>query len=54
MDLWWVEDRGGAQQSHEDRVGKLQGNGLLVAKEGSASALIYFKAGTFHWQQEGD
>jgi hypothetical protein len=54
MDLWWVEDRGVAQQSHNDRVGKLQGDGLVVAKEGSASALICFKAGRFHWQQEGD
>ena len=54
VDLWWVEDRGVGQKSHDDRAGKLPGDGLLVAKEGSASALIYFKAGTFHWQQEGD
>ena len=54
MDLWWVEDRGAVQQSHDYPVVKLQGDGLLVAKEGSASALIFFKAGEFHWQQKGD
>ncbi len=54
MDLWWVEDRGTMRQSHDDLVVKLQGDGLLVAKEGSASALIYFKTGAFHWQQKGD
>jgi hypothetical protein len=54
MDLWWVEDRGAVQQSHDDPAVKLQGDGLLVGKEGSASALIYFKAGEFHWQQKGD
>ena len=54
MDLWWVQDRGAAQQSHDDSAVKWQGDGLLVAKEGSASALIYFKAGEFHWQQRGD
>lgn len=54
IDLWWVEDRGVARRGHDNRAAKLQGDGLFVAKEGSASARIYFKAGTFHWQQEGD
>ena len=54
MDLWWVEDRSAVQQSHDDPAIKLQGDGLLIAKEGSASALVYFKAGKFHWQQKGD
>ena len=54
MDLWWVEERGAVHESQGDPGVKLQGDGLLVAKEGSASALVYFKAGKFHWQQKGD
>jgi len=54
MDLWWAEDRGAVQRSHDGPVVTLQGDGLWVAKEGSASALVYFKAGKFHWQQKGD
>ena len=54
IDYWWVEDRNTPAQDHSASGDRLQRDGILVGKEGSASALIYFKAGKFHWQQKGD
>jgi hypothetical protein len=54
LDQWWVEERATTQRRHDDPPVKLQGDGLMLAKSESASALVYFKAGEFHWQQKGD
>ena len=54
LDLWWVEERAKSEHRRSDPAVKLEGDGLMLAKEGSASALVYFKAGDFHWQQKGD
>jgi len=54
IDLWSIEEQGTVQRSHYAKTVKLQSDGVLVAKEGSASALIYLKAGKPTWQQQGD
>lgn len=50
LDLWSVEDKGTIHGPPET----LQGDGLILTKEGSASGLIYFEKGTYKWQQQGD
>ena len=54
MDAWHVEDKGtgGGQDHGQSPV--LKADGLIVSKEGSASALIYFRNGKPVWHQEGD
>jgi len=54
VDIWFVEDRGTLQSSYYDKHVRLSVDGLIVAKEGSASALIYFQSGKPKWQQQGD
>ncbi|GGC64686.1 hypothetical protein [Undibacterium terreum] len=54
LELWYVEDKGTLQHSYHAKSVKLKGDGIIVAKEGSASALIYLKAGKASWQQQGD
>jgi len=54
VDFWSVEDRNTLQRSAYEPSVHLQSDGLIVAKEGSASALIYFKKGSPKWQQQGD
>ena len=54
IDLWFVEDRGTLQRSHYEKPVRLSTDGLVVAKEGSASALIYLRNGKPKWQQQGD
>lgn len=54
IDLWYVEDRGTTQNSYYEKPVRLTADGLIVAKEGSASALIYLDRGKAKWQQQGD
>jgi len=54
LELWYVEDKGALQHSYHDKPVKLQNDGIIVAKEGSASALIYLKEGKAIWRQQGD
>lgn len=54
LELWYVEDKGTLQHSYHEKAVKLTSDGIIVAKEGSASALIYVKAGKANWQQQGD
>lgn len=54
MDVWHVEDRGSSHGNYRGRSVTLKGDGLMVAKESSASALIYFRNGKPVWQQYGD
>ena len=54
IDLWYVEDRGTTQNSYYEKAVLLTADGIIVAKEGSASALVYLKHGKARWQQQGD
>jgi hypothetical protein len=54
MDDWHVEDRGAGHGNYVGASVLLQGDGLVVAKEGAASALIYWKRGKSQWRQYGD
>jgi hypothetical protein len=54
IDFWYVEDIGSLQRSYNEKSVKLNVDGLIVAKEESASALIYIRDGKAHWQQQGD
>jgi hypothetical protein len=54
IDIWFVEDRGTLQSSYYEPAVRLKVDGLIVSKEGSASALIYFLGGKPKWQQQGD
>lgn len=50
MDSWYVEKRG----NYSGQSVSLHPDGLVVAKEGSASALIYVRNGKPQWHQYGD
>lgn len=54
LEVWQVEDKGSLQHSYHEKSLKLKTDGIVVAKEGSASALIYIKGGKAFWQQQGD
>lgn len=54
IDLWYVEDRGTTQRSYYEKSVSLSVDGIIVAKEGSASALVYLERGKAKWQQQGD
>jgi len=55
MDSWHVEDRGTKHGNYRGQSVSLQSDGLVViAKEGSASALIYLRNGKPQWHQYGD
>ncbi|MFZ6641616.1 hypothetical protein ACO0LL_17880 [Undibacterium sp. TC4M20W] len=54
LELWYVEDKGSQPHSYHAKSVKLQHDGIVVAKEGSASGLIYLKSGKAVWQQQGD
>ena len=54
MDVWHVEDRGTGHGNYQGQSVKLKADGLMVAKESSASALIYFRNGKPKWHQYGD
>ncbi|HEU4814796.1 hypothetical protein [Janthinobacterium sp.] len=54
LEVWQVEDKGSLQRSYHEKSLRLKTDGIVVAKEGSASALIYIKGGKAVWQQQGD
>lgn len=54
LEVWQVEDKGTLQHSYHEKSLRLKTDGIVVAKEGSASALIYIKGGKAVWQQQGD
>lgn len=54
LEVWQVEDKGSLQHSYHEKSLKLKTDGIVVAKEGAASALIYIKGGKAFWQQQGD
>lgn len=54
MDVWHVQDKGTGHGKYRSQGVTLPADGLLVAKESSASALIYFRNGRPIWQQLGD
>jgi hypothetical protein len=54
LEVWQVEDKGSLQHSYHEKSLRLKTDGIVVAKEGSASALIYIKGGKAFWQQQGD
>jgi len=54
IDQWAVEERGTNRRRGDDSSIKPRSDTLWVAKEGSASALIYYRSGKYVWQQQGD
>ena len=54
MDLCYVENRGTRHGSYKGQSVRVQSDGLVVAKESSASALIYLRKGKLQWRQYGD
>ena len=54
LDIWTVEDRGSNRSSDSRKSLQLKTDAIMVAKEGSASGLIYFSGGKYKWQQQGD
>ena len=54
LDLWHVEERGTAHGNYRGQSVRLTADGLVVAKDSSASALIYLDRGKPKWQQYGD
>ena len=54
IDAWHVESRGKARSGRAGRVLRLDGDGVVVEKESSASALIYLDSGRPRWRQYGD
>ena len=54
MDLCYVEGRGTKHGNYKGKSVSLQSDGLVVAKESSASALIYLRKGKLQWRQSGD
>ena len=54
IDTWRVEPRNTARSARGGRTLRLDGAGLVVEKESSASALIYLDSGRPRWRQYGD
>ncbi|MGK5061863.1 hypothetical protein [Janthinobacterium sp. LB3P112] len=54
LEVWQVEDKGSLQHSYPEKSLRLKADGIVVAKEGSASALIYMKGDKAIWQQQDD
>lgn len=54
MDQWSVEERGSTQRNQGDPSLRPRADALVVAREGSASALISYRNGKYTWQQRGD
>ena len=54
IDQWAVEERGTKPRRDDDPSIKRQADMLWVAKESSASALIFYRSGKYVWQQQGD
>ena len=54
MDLCYVEDRGAKNGNYKGQSVSLPSDALVVAKESSASALIYLRKEKLQWRQYGD
>jgi FG-GAP repeat len=54
IDYWHVEDRGSKHGNYRGNSAHLAADGLMVAKDASASALIYMRNGKPKWLQYGD
>lgn len=54
MDHCYVEESGTKHGDYKGKSIRLQSDGLVVAKESSASALIYLRKGKLQWRQYGD
>ena len=54
IDFWHVEDRGTSHGNYIGQSVRLQADGLMAAKDASASALIYMRNGKLKWHQYGD
>ena len=54
IDNWHVEDRGTKHSNHRDDSVHLAADGLMIAKDASASAIIYMHNGKPKWMQYGD
>lgn len=54
LDLWGIEFNASLQESYYEAPVRLEADALVVAKEASSSALIYFVKGEPKWQQQGD
>jgi hypothetical protein len=54
IDTWHVEPRAKARGVRGGRTLQIDGAGLVVEKESSASALIYLDSGRPRWRQYGD
>lgn len=54
LDIWAVQDRESVRSSESQKPLQLKTDAIMVAKEGSASGLIYFSGGKYKWRQLGD
>jgi len=54
LDQWSVDDGGATARRTEDSQASRRADGLFVAKEGSASAVIRYRNGKYVWRQQGD
>ena len=54
IDIWSIQERGSVLTVRSRKPVKLDTDGIYVAKESSASAVIYLKSGKATWQQQGD
>jgi len=54
MDTWTVVERNARAHDGSAPSGRARGDGLLVAREGSASAVITIENGVPKWRQQGD
>ncbi|MCL4744473.1 MAG: hypothetical protein KJZ83_03560 [Burkholderiaceae bacterium] len=54
LDFWRVGDRDALRRGGYAPSVRLKADGLVVAKESSASALVYLHRGRPIWQQQGD
>jgi hypothetical protein len=54
LDQWSVDDGGADARRTEDSQASRRADGLFVAKEGSASAVIRYRNGKYVWRQQGD
>lgn len=54
LDFWGVAQGPAAQGATDEAPPTLKGAALVVGKDGSASALVYWTGTTYAWYQQGD
>jgi hypothetical protein len=54
LDQWSVDDGAADARRTDDSSGSRRPDGLFVAKEGAASAVIRYRNGKYFWRQQGD